>query len=117
MVNYLYDLEQVESNHEQFVANQKIAATSEVKKLAAEVNKPNDVKKLFGIRVFLWGRFAPQTPRPPSAAGRIFGLCHNATRPILSKPMIAWGQFYDGASPHTPTRPFFMARFDFSRLE
>ena len=34
MVNYLYDLEQVESNHEQFVANQKIAATSEVKKLA-----------------------------------------------------------------------------------
>ena len=34
MVNYLYDLEQVEKNHEQFVSTQTVAASAEVKKLA-----------------------------------------------------------------------------------
>jgi malonyl-CoA decarboxylase len=34
MVNYLYDLAQVESNHEAFARNSKIAASRQVKRLA-----------------------------------------------------------------------------------
>lgn len=37
MVNYLYDLRQISRNHEGFAANGKIAASSEVKSLAAAI--------------------------------------------------------------------------------
>jgi hypothetical protein len=36
MVNYLYRLDEVESNHETYVREQKVAASRELRRLAAE---------------------------------------------------------------------------------
>jgi malonyl-CoA decarboxylase len=36
MVNYIYDLDEVEANHEAFVGNGRIAASHAIRKLARE---------------------------------------------------------------------------------
>ena len=41
MVNYLYDLETVAANHEQFATNKIIAVTSEVSQLSANFKNQN----------------------------------------------------------------------------
>ena len=44
MVNYLYDLGQVEQNHEKFVTTHEVSATQEVKDLAGHVAFPANKK-------------------------------------------------------------------------
>jgi len=39
MVNYLYDLSQITSNHEQFVSEKTVIASSEVRVLSASFGK------------------------------------------------------------------------------
>ena len=34
MVNYLYDLDQIEKNHEAFINDKKVIASNEIRKLA-----------------------------------------------------------------------------------
>ena len=61
----------------------------------------------------IWGRFAPQTPRPRNAVERIFG-CYATTHRALffQKPMIAWGKCnYHGGKPPYPHAPFLYGKF------
>jgi malonyl-CoA decarboxylase len=44
MVNYLYDLDDIEKNHEAYAANRVVAASGAVKKLARSA--PSDVVPL-----------------------------------------------------------------------
>jgi malonyl-CoA decarboxylase len=44
MVNYLYDLAQVEQNHETFVTTHAVPATQEIKDLAGPVALPTEEK-------------------------------------------------------------------------